>query len=205
MFNTIKAVNFAPIIKLGAFVFLCLATAQLAAQRPSLSGVEAEIAVMKASLCDKADIEGVTYRPSFCNAQCTCDIDQFVGPSSCTVAADQSAEITGPGSTGSCASDPLLGGAKRCSNTGFVCSNDDDCTQNATIVFTPEASPDSPSFVSCLLAGGPEVKMNHNDARACLIDLACDFCGDGVVGDGESCDDGNNENGDGCSSTCIVE
>ena len=30
-------------------------------------------------------------------------------------------------------------------------------------------------------------------------------CGDGVVGVGESCDDGNNVNGDGCSATCLIE
>ena len=30
-------------------------------------------------------------------------------------------------------------------------------------------------------------------------------CGDGVVGPGEQCDDGNNASGDGCGSTCVVE
>ena len=30
-------------------------------------------------------------------------------------------------------------------------------------------------------------------------------CGDGVVSDGEQCDDGNNVSGDGCSNACIVE
>lgn len=31
------------------------------------------------------------------------------------------------------------------------------------------------------------------------------FCGDGVLGTGEACDDGNNTNGDGCSATCTTE
>ena len=30
-------------------------------------------------------------------------------------------------------------------------------------------------------------------------------CGNGVIDSGESCDDGNTANGDGCSSTCLVE
>jgi len=31
------------------------------------------------------------------------------------------------------------------------------------------------------------------------------FCGDGTIDEGEQCDDGNNENGDGCSTTCELE
>jgi len=31
------------------------------------------------------------------------------------------------------------------------------------------------------------------------------FCGDGIVDPGEECDDGNNDDGDGCSATCTVE
>lgn len=31
-----------------------------------------------------------------------------------------------------------------------------------------------------------------------------EFCGDGLVKE-DGCDDGNTKNGDGCSSTCIVE
>jgi cysteine-rich repeat protein len=33
----------------------------------------------------------------------------------------------------------------------------------------------------------------------------CPFCGDGIVGPDEECDDGNNEYEDGCSSECVVE
>ena len=34
---------------------------------------------------------------------------------------------------------------------------------------------------------------------------ACDLCGNAVVNSGESCDDGNSNEFDGCSSTCQVE
>ncbi len=39
-------------------------------------------------------------------------------------------------------------------------------------------------------------------ATACILD---DECGDGVKGETEECDDGNLNNGDGCSSLCKVE
>ncbi len=31
------------------------------------------------------------------------------------------------------------------------------------------------------------------------------FCGDGIVDEGEQCDDGNESNGDGCSTVCLIE
>ncbi len=38
--------------------------------------------------------------------------------------------------------------------------------------------------------------LDWNDTRT---------CGNGVVGSGEECDDGNDDDGDGCSSACLVE
>lgn len=39
-----------------------------------------------------------------------------------------------------------------------------------------------------------------------VIDVsACNFCGDGVINAGETCDDDNTVNGDGCDSSCQVE
>ena len=40
--------------------------------------------------------------------------------------------------------------------------------------------------------------INYSDPR-------CTACGDGTVDPGEQCDDGNNNNGDGCSATCDIE
>ena len=41
------------------------------------------------------------------------------------------------------------------------------------------------------------------DAAQCLDE----FCGDGIVNDApnEDCDDGNNDDGDGCSASCFLE
>jgi cysteine-rich repeat protein len=51
---------------------------------------------------------------------------------------------------------------------------------------------------TCDPPGQPEGMPNQ-----CRED--CTFCGDGILDDFEECDDGNNENGDGCSSTCETE
>src|ERR1039458_8422190 len=37
------------------------------------------------------------------------------------------------------------------------------------------------------------------------VDVARSVCGNGIVDDGESCDDGNARGGDGCDGTCKVE
>ena len=40
---------------------------------------------------------------------------------------------------------------------------------------------------------------------ACGDDPAKESCGDGTLSANERCDDGNTDNGDGCSSSCDVE
>ena len=54
----------------------------------------------------------------------------------------------------------------------------------------------SGGFATC----GPSCEW---DAGECGVDEA--VCGDGSVGPGELCDDGNRANGDGCSKRCIPE
>ncbi len=43
------------------------------------------------------------------------------------------------------------------------------------------------------------------DTRTVTVAVAAVVCGDGVIGAGEDCDDGRNDNGDGCSATCQYE
>ena len=55
---------------------------------------------------------------------------------------------------------------------------------------------------------GSLVSILASGAAGCIIssgDSSAAFCGDGILDPGESCDDGNNASGDGCSSTCGLE
>ena len=46
---------------------------------------------------------------------------------------------------------------------------------------------------------------DFDDVKDTVDDVKSFFCGDGIVGTNEECDDGNTANGDGCSSTCKKE
>ena len=54
---------------------------------------------------------------------------------------------------------------------------------------------------------GSLVTIVASGAAGCIIssDNSGAFCGDGILDPGESCDDGNNASGDGCSSVCSLE
>jgi cysteine-rich repeat protein len=47
--------------------------------------------------------------------------------------------------------------------------------------------------------------QNSNEIKPTENKITLAACGDGIVNAGESCDDGNASNGDGCSATCTVE
>jgi len=44
----------------------------------------------------------------------------------------------------------------------------------------------------------------NGDMNACKSDCTNNVCGDGFVGPGESCDDGNDEDGDDCTNACAL-
>ena len=45
----------------------------------------------------------------------------------------------------------------------------------------------------------------NGDSEAICIQQKADVCGDEILDSVEGCDDGNNDNGDGCSATCRIE
>jgi cysteine-rich repeat protein len=66
--------------------------------------------------------------------------------------------------------------------------------------------------VSVNFSLGTEVLNTNQQVKVALDNLVvtsgqvtCEGCGDGVLGGGESCDDGNVLDGDGCSRTCSLE
>jgi cysteine-rich repeat protein len=46
---------------------------------------------------------------------------------------------------------------------------------------------------------------NADLPNVCRTDCRLPACGDGILDTGEACDDGNKQNGDGCSSKCVIE
>jgi hypothetical protein len=89
---------------------------------------------------------------------------------------------------------------------------DNDCNENGV----PDEC-DEPTCGNNCLEGGVGYSAEECDGDlddACpgecyppghAHECECPFCGDGVVGDEEECDDGNANNGDGCSADCIIE
>lgn len=58
--------------------------------------------------------------------------------------------------------------------------------------------------IAGVLSGLP-AKSASNEKSSPVNLIVGDFCGNGAVGAGEECDDGNNISGDGCSDICITE
>lgn len=54
-------------------------------------------------------------------------------------------------------------------------------------------------------AGTGEGSIGRPGGRALFVVTYCSACGDGVVGVGEACDDGNAIDGDNCNSACQIE
>jgi fibro-slime domain-containing protein len=52
---------------------------------------------------------------------------------------------------------------------------------------------------------GTDVPIAGPDDGAVAVDVAISVCGNGLLDDGEDCDDGNARSGDGCDGTCKVE
>jgi fibro-slime domain-containing protein len=68
------------------------------------------------------------------------------------------------------------------------------------------AADNAPPPISLLPdAQGPEVAVDACASGACDDAAMTSVCGDGVIGVGEQCDDGNSIPGDGCSGVCQIE
>ena len=68
----------------------------------------------------------------------------------------------------------------------------DGVTSCATTIVTQTCNHDGLGYTTIVCEAG----------QSCLAGACAVRCGDGIVGMGETCDDGNTRDGDGCSSTC---
>ncbi len=147
-------------------------------------------------VCNKAT--GCTYEAVDCNDSNACTTDSCDKTKGCG-----HVDITATCDDGNICTMDSCDPAKGCmnSNNSQPCDDGSACT-----------SGDACSNGTC--KGGPMVLCS--DGKPCTQDL-CDpaigciyppiapCCGNSVVEGGESCDDGNNVGGDGCSATCTTE
>jgi cysteine-rich repeat protein len=123
--------------------------------------------------------------------------------------------VTVPGSTVTISTGDGLGGCPANADTYLTLfgpgdvklETDDDSGADACSRISPDNNPGAAN----LAVGTYKIKVEDfgNDDKIAsyvlLVHVAEPGCGDGVIGMGEQCDDGNVKPGDGCSATCQLE
>ena len=144
-----------------------------------------------------------------------------------TASGDASGDASGSESGESrCDEDPACGPdedletcPEQCSVCGDgVVSGDEDCdngtnTSEPYYWYKPSSVACAPGCRTVAWCGDGEVNGpepcdgGHEQTTTCEIDCSIPFCGDGLVNPvrGEACDDGNNEDADGCTADCAHE
>ncbi len=89
------------------------------------------------------------------------------------------------------------GGTSNTVNNSDLPNDGNQCTTDTCVAGNPVNSPSSYG-TACAQYGGTIC----NGVGVCISNA---ICGDGIVQAGESCDDGNTTNGDGCTATCSVQ
>ena len=119
------------------------------------------------------------------------------------------------GPTGLCSSDCLWNPqpavtatpAGTCGN-GVVDARGEQCDPGLHCIAGPSAGAECTTTSDCGTGGTCGVAAAHGCSATCQALGAVEgrsTCGDGVVSDGETCDDSNTRDGDGCSSLCLHE
>lgn len=152
-----------------------------AQERPSLQALEQQQLLDRAANCAKADIDGDSYRPFYCDAVCMCAGQELSGtidvcsvsPAGATVTGDvltQTCDQVTPNgfacsarSGATCLSDSNCSNGETCIDAdppfgsgfcGNVCSVDADCATDFTVSFSPVGTLTEVTPVSCSLTGG---------------------------------------------------
>src|SRR5262249_41820678 len=113
-------------------------------------------------------------------------------------------KCTGPGTRdddndGHCDDPPTCGNGL--TEPGEACDGGQCCTPECRFVLAGVVC-------GCAVPPCDPTKRRTGTSGGCPIeqpdDRCASICGDGVVDPGEACDDGNNENGDGCEADCTI-
>jgi len=125
--------------------------------------------------------------------------------------------MTGPQAAGQCVDIPVeicaqylgvsQGSGTSCQDLGICAAPSTTTTSSSTTTTTP------PPTGACCVAGQCRVATQvqcdvgtyQGDGTNCDTPGICAACGDGLIEQGEECDDGNTAAGDGCDGKCTVE
>jgi cysteine-rich repeat protein len=170
-------------------------------------------------------VEAATCDPGSCDDGNECTVSGCSGES-CTSSPVPDGTLCGSGNqvcvAGACQAVECLTG-NDCSDGNFcngteLCSNGFSCVSGTppscgapTQCTAPACDPaggcttvDAPNGTPCN-DGLSSTADDHCDSGSCVGNLISSQCGDGVRVTGEECDDGNNQSGDGCSASCMLE
>ncbi|HZV71223.1 MAG TPA: DUF4215 domain-containing protein [Saprospiraceae bacterium] len=78
-------------------------------------------------------------------------------------------------------------------------------SQNTTSWTIIKGYSDAAHLASALKIPYPSHEVKTAELKSLITNRSLMICGNGVIEGGESCDDGGENNGDGCSSTCMIE
>ncbi len=129
------------------------------------------------------------------------------GGLSCNVMACYECDSASPSSCNPSPAETVCAPGKICDGAGSCvfpeCSNDSECDDSDPCTVDSCSDPGTTTALCSNIA--------HNDDYPCGSGQSCQagacetHCGDGVLGIGETCDDGNDTAGDGCDANCQVE
>ncbi len=149
--------------------------------------------------------DGLGYTDTACGASTTCSAG-VCAAWTCTPGAFSCADVN---SRRVCNADGLGYRSASCAGAatyGYSCTGAGMCTDRACIPGTngPVCASATARQV-CNTDGLGYSATSCSAGQSCGTGTCAVRCGDGIIGTGETCDDGNVVNGDGCSSVCASE
>jgi cysteine-rich repeat protein len=132
----------------------------------------------------------------------TCDTNAFPAGAPSSHGSCRLGPCGNPGACTFCG-DGIVNGEEQCDDGNGI--DTDGCRNNCLLPVCGDSIVGNTPGETCDPPGStpPTPPGNTNLCRPLGPDQ-CTYCGDGIVNDGETCDDGNHTNGDGCENDCTL-